>query len=215
MNLLFVDCETTGLDPLVHRPWEVCAVAATLDGTVLRCAEPFLVQLYLTGAEMRAAESAALEIGRFRERRRKVLSNRAKAAMDLADYVRTHSPDELPRLVGIVPSFDVRMLEWLIPAHRQPWHHRIVCARTLAIGQISADPLLTAASVLGSTTTDVLAAYNLEEDPATAHTAAGDVAMTIRLFAAVLGLTVEGAGVSPDIAEARGASAAQRDRINT
>lgn len=28
MNLLFLDCETTGLDPVIHVPWEVAAVRA-------------------------------------------------------------------------------------------------------------------------------------------------------------------------------------------
>ena len=106
-TLTFVDCETTGLDPRIHQPYEVC---------FWREDEPVPVTLDLPHT-LEYADPKALEVGRYFERKfapdddrsgyaRRVLAKRLSGAT----------------LVGCNPGFDAAMLRRFIGT--EVWHYR-------------------------------------------------------------------------------------------
>lgn len=124
MNVIFIDCESTGLEPGRHEPWEVAIVEE--DGTEhVWCWRP-------RSSVVEAADDLALEIGGFH--------NRAPAdrsvddEMSAVDAVAALTEDSI--LVGSNPSFDAGMLApWLRGWGYEPaWHYRTGCVATMAYG---------------------------------------------------------------------------------
>jgi hypothetical protein len=125
-----VDCETTGLDPRTHVPWEVAVVEA--DGTEHSwCWHPH-------PSRVQEATPRALEVGRFFERAPVYVGPglEAQAAAEVAALL----SDDVT-LVGSNPSFDAVMLDgWLRwNGHEPGWHYRTVCVATLAAGRLLGD----------------------------------------------------------------------------
>lgn len=124
MGVLFIDCESTGLDPRVHVPWEVAVVEP--DGTEhVWCWRPVTHVL-------EDASAQALAIGGFHNRAPQMAATEVEHAA-AADIV---ALTEGNVLVGSNPSFDVAMLTpWLRAWGLEPaWHHRPVCVATMAYG---------------------------------------------------------------------------------
>ena len=124
MSVLFVDCESTGLDPRIHVPWEVAIVEP--DGTAhVWCWRPI-------DAILHQADDFALDVGGFRKR--------APSESDIeAEWQAAEAIAELTEgniLIGSKPSFDMEMLTpWLRFWGFEPrWHHRPVCVATMAYG---------------------------------------------------------------------------------
>lgn len=107
--LCFTDVESTGLDPAVHMPWEVCWWREDED-------TPNTVILPHT---LQHAEPIALEINRYHER---------EIVPDWCDPDRWRNVSELAMqltgttLVGCNPGFDIGMLAPLLRC--TPWHYR-------------------------------------------------------------------------------------------
>lgn len=107
--LCFLDCESTGLDPAVHMPWEVCWWRDDED-------TPNTV---LLPHDLSFADPIALEINRYHEREIEPgwcaperWLNVDELAMQLAGVT----------IVGCNPGFDMGMLAPLLRC--QPWHYR-------------------------------------------------------------------------------------------
>lgn len=106
-TLCFIDCETTGLDPRIHQPYEVCVWRET-------DAEPVTYDLPHT---LEFADPTALQIGGYHDRH---------FAPDTKDdgFARRQLVRRLRgvTLVGCNPAFDAAMMRRFIGA--EIWHYR-------------------------------------------------------------------------------------------
>lgn len=191
MGVLFVDCETTGLDPAEHEPWEVAIVQPSGREDVW-CWRP-------SDDVMRNAEPKALEVGHFRDRAPLVADYdyQVEAARTIAELV------DGQVIVGSNPHFDVQMLSAWLAWHGHLWsaHYRPVCAVTMAAGylhnrgwvhRVGQDPV-----DANDDFDDVLAApwrsYDISRAVGIAppaaderHTALGDARWVARLYARLI-----------------------------
>lgn len=127
--VLYVDCETTGLDPQMHPIWEVAAIEA--DGT------EHLWQVKWPRAVLDQAEPIALEINGFEARYDKgacpILTPRESAELFASLSQGLH-------LVGAVISFDEERLRHMHdinlgrPEGKYPWHYRLICVESMLLG---------------------------------------------------------------------------------
>lgn len=105
--LCFIDTETTGLDPRIHQPYEVCWWREDED-------EPCTYRLTHT---LEYADQAALAVSRYWDRGF-VPGEYGLRLRDMAADLRGVT------LVGSNPAFDAAMLTRFIGA--PVWHHRLV-----------------------------------------------------------------------------------------
>lgn len=124
-GVVFVDIETTGLNPGYHDIWEVALIVDE---------EEFTWQMI---PDLTRADSGALRVSRFYER-----ANKAVAAENwdnpqtVAGKVAVLTANR--HLVGAVPSFDAGFLSRFL--HRQgfrdAWHYHLIDVEALAIGYL-------------------------------------------------------------------------------
>ncbi|MFG2307630.1 exonuclease domain-containing protein [Streptomyces sp. NPDC048566] len=126
--LAFVDTETTGLDPLLHDPWEV-AVILRQDGQDEE-------HVFRIAPDLTAATPEALRVNRYHQR---------TAATDWTwddphtAATRISSLLDGAVLIGSNPGFDAEMLATLLGRYfdrSRPWHYRPVDVVTLAAGSL-------------------------------------------------------------------------------
>lgn len=144
-TLVYLDTETTGLDPTRHQVWEI---AYAVDDGPIRST---LVRHTLDNAD-----ADALDIGGYWERATGITNDALKAEFELQALLAGAT------LVGANPAYDAAMLRarW----GRAPWHYRLLDIETYAMPALGLDVpkgLAYIASVLGVKAPD--------------HTAAGDV----------------------------------------
>lgn len=165
-ELCFIDCETTGLDPRIHQPYEVCWWHEEDDLPVTSWLRHDLVH----------ADPKALEIGRYWERR-------AHGAHD-GGHLQVASPRVVAAslqgvtLVGANPAFDAAMLTRYIGA--PVWHYRLIDVETLAMGIFGWDRPLGLSAVAD----ECRDAYGFTI-PTPDHTATGDVRTTRAVYQAL------------------------------
>ena len=107
--LAFTDCETTGLDPRIHQPYEVCIWREDWD-------EP---RTLYPGHTLEFADSFALKVGGYFDREfRPSPDSSLSTPGSLAKYLHGVT------LVGSNPAFDAAMLTRVIGA--PVWHHRMI-----------------------------------------------------------------------------------------
>lgn len=122
-GIAVIDCETTGLDPAVHVPWELAVRVWTPDGW----ATPVTWTWPLTELELAAADPAALDVGGWYERGE--LDDRADAIRARVGIAREIvAATRGMQLAGSNPAYDARMVgDWcrrhLHEADRPPWWH--------------------------------------------------------------------------------------------
>lgn len=130
--VVFIDTETTGLDPNLRLPWEIAMIRVDDDG---RSEEHFYVDV-----PMERADPFALRVGHFYDRHPKYAEAGADARLvstaEAAILVETWTRGAT--LVGAVPSFDVWTLDPLLRAHHllPAWHYQPVDVETLAVGYL-------------------------------------------------------------------------------
>ncbi|MFD4569343.1 exonuclease domain-containing protein [Streptomyces sp. NPDC058467] len=126
--LAFVDTETTGLDPLLHDPWEI-AVILRHDGQDEE-------HVFRIAPDLADATPEALKINRYHER-----TSAPDWKWDDPHIAATclHSLLDGAVLVGSNPAFDAEMLAVLLSQYcgqPRPWHYRTVDIVTLAVGSL-------------------------------------------------------------------------------
>lgn len=183
-RIVFLDTETTSLRH-DRRAWEIGLVLRTDDGSSEHHWFVDADDLDLGGADL-----MSLRIGGFYQRHPDF------CGFDVAqpEAIVLAEVEELTRdaiIVGAVPNFDTEVLSARMRAHHicPSWHYHLVDVETLAAGAMRLPP------PWGFD--DILAAYGLVYDPATRHTASGDVDMVQRLYDAVM------AGAVPSFVGAR------------
>ena len=207
LPLIFLDTETTGLQPSCHTPWEAAWATAIHDPATrsLRIVDEFCAFVLLTMLEEGNADPVALDIGGFNTRYR---HHNAQSKRQVIHALRDHCREiaaltthKVPWLVGAVPSFDHAMISqnwtgW--PGFGQGlWHYQLIDVETLAMGHMTGlhvdsdgvqhdEPM----GMAPIDTTELFSAFGVHQDQATKHTAAGDVLGVIDLYAAVYGLTI-------------------------
>ena len=154
----FVDTETTGLDPDVHRPWEIAVI--------LRDGGPADTEyVWQLRPELDQADPEALKIARFHER---CVTPAGQASWIRPDGLVTGAPAiavaeirhmlDGAYLVGAVPSFDAAVLTALFKDHAElpGWRHRLICVENLVAGtlHLPEPPSLSAAAELVGITVD-------------------------------------------------------------
>lgn len=162
MTLCYIDTETTGLDPRIHQPWEVCYWR---EGE----REPTTVRLPHT---LEHADLQALNIGRYWER---------CGAVDLrgnlgAPWMVAHALRGVT-LVGSNPAFDAAMLTRVIGT--AVWHHRMIDVSNVAMVVANVDRPMGLAEIrewLANSGYDI---------PEPDHTAEGDVRTTRAVYEAL------------------------------
>lgn len=108
-TLCFIDTETTGLDPRIHQPYEVC---------VWREDETYPGTLTLPHS-LEYADQAALRIGGYHERGFTPFETNGQTERRLLMKALTGAT-----LVGSNPAFDAAMMTRFVGT--AIWHHRLV-----------------------------------------------------------------------------------------
>jgi len=182
---VFLDTETTGLNPDTCEIWEIGAILRDEDNADVEYA--WQVRPSLVGAE-----PTGLRIGRYYERGQlhAWLPPAGKRIVhpESEEYT-ISSPNEIAAelaqmldnafLVGAVPWFDERFLQRFLAQYNQAAtnHYHLVDVETLAAGALGLKPKWDFNAVLD--------AYGLKYDEADRHTALGDARMARDLFDAV------------------------------
>lgn len=152
--LVFLDTETTGLDPDRHSVWEVAW--AVDDGPI---------NAGIVVHRLDTADPEALVINRYHDRVQSSYGHGAQA-LDTESALRAALVDAT--IVGANPAFDTAFLRarWGVA----PWHYRMIDVETYAMPVLSYDR----PQGMKRITADLRAAgYEIPEPD---HTAAGDVA---------------------------------------
>jgi hypothetical protein len=158
-QLCFIDTETTGLDPRIHQPWEVCTWLESEPAPQTR-------RLVHT---LQHADQQALAIGGYWKR-----SATTRIEHDVDAFAR--------RLVGVTlvgsnPSFDAAMLTRVVGT--AVWHHRFIDVSNVAMIVLDeARPLGLAAAAAECRARG----YDVPEPD---HTAEGDVRTTRAVYEAL------------------------------
>ena len=164
-TLCFIDTETTGLDPRIHQPYEVCWWRDDMD-------EPMVMRLHHS---LEYADPQALRIGHYWERGNAPGIERALDALELRGFIE-HLRGVT--LVGSNPAFDAAMLTRFIGA--PVWHHRMIDVAQAAMWVLNLDRPIGLADVRERL--NVLHDYDIPEPD---HTAEGDVRTTRAVYEAL------------------------------
>lgn len=182
--LIFLDVETTGLDP-DDEVWEFAAIRREPDGSETT------LHLFVEHDPNRAARLPERFLTDYHARWPgwHARTRRADAAVQIADFLGRRPGGERPHLIGAVVSFDAGHIERLLRAHitmtRPPWHHHVMCVETLAVGWLAARGTKV---VLPWESDDLSRLCGVEPPGDDRHTAAGDADWAMRWFDA-LGVT--------------------------
>lgn len=160
-NLLFLDTETTGLDPRVHDVWEIAF--AVDDGPI---------RSFVLPHSLKTADPKALELNGYWER----YPLGAPADGPHVDPM-LRAEFEGKTVVGANPAFDAAFLfaRWGV----QPWHYRMIDVESVALGFLDYDR----PKGLKGIADDIRNSGH--EIPEPDHTAAGDVATLRAVYRAL------------------------------
>lgn len=190
-RLIFLDTETTGLDPRVHRIWDLAYI-------IRDPGKPDRERQWFLDVPLDRADPFALKVGRYWQRHPQpygpdfngpLSKITGSSEFDIADQVAKDLQDAI--VVGACPWFDDAMLKALLFRQRlmPTWHYHLVDVETLAAGQKCLQPPWDFDRVL--------AAYELTYDEAERHAALGDARMARDLYDAVLRSDAPTAGDKP------------------
>jgi hypothetical protein len=169
MTLCYIDTETTGLDPRIHQPYEVCIWREDWEN-------PNTFGLPHT---LEYADQQALSIGRYFERKCYYRCGDHTTARVIAQHLHGVT------LVGSNPAFDAAMLTRIIGA--PVWHHRMIDVSNVAMVVFDTDRPMGLADV---TTACRERGYDIPEPD---HTAEGDVRTTRAVYEALRAIRKAGA----------------------
>lgn len=131
MSVVFVDTETTGLDPDRHEIWEVAAIWRADSN------DRWIERVWQLPVDLGRADSKSLELNNYHERARPTFSDAlALFANDFASITRGK------HLVGAVISFDEERLRKLLRANGAcpEWHYHLIDVEALVAGKLGIRP---------------------------------------------------------------------------
>lgn len=183
-DVVYIDTETTGLDPLRHAIWEVALITAEEANT-------WLVEL--TPAQIAAADSMALRVGRFEERYLRPRQEKVVRHDNFPSYAcsekvarQVYELTEGKHLVGANPSFDVGFLRPLLESHgfTPGWHYHLIDVEPLMLGVLAERGL---GIPIPWKSTDLSTRLGIAAPTANErHTALGDVRWCQRIFESIV-----------------------------
>jgi hypothetical protein len=181
-KLVFLDTETTGLDPDRHQIWDLAFIRDDVEHE------------YRFEPDLTKADPMALKIGRYYERTLELdwkWNGRAERVPDTAA--------EIARLlygrhiVGAVPSFDDGFLKRFMLANGQAvstWHYHLIDVEALAVGFLANRESHDEGAPMPSPSwkSDELSnALGVDPDEFDRHTALGDARWVKSQYEAVMG----------------------------
>lgn len=169
MKLIFLDTETTGLDPEMHEVWEVGAIVREYDdyGTSIDDEE---LHWFLPLFNFQYADPFALDIGKFWDRYRWP-DPQAYSDTYMSEWCRMFM--QLTKgayIVGAVPNFDIERLDRLCKryGYRLFNHYHLVDVEAMCAGYLREAPPWKSEDIFGKLGMD------MESREAEKHTALGD-----------------------------------------
>lgn len=166
-RIVFVDVETTGLDPDRHEVWEIAIMTrgkSPGDGLFS----------WQVDADLGLADPAALRVNRYYERAEREPEYAPDVAYQLANWTRG------AYLAAANPAFDAAFLARFLRRNGQcpMWHHRLICVESMAMAALG---VLTPMGLRDSAD-----ALDVEYNADDLHTAAGDVRLARDVYDAAL-----------------------------
>lgn len=168
-NVVFVDIETTGLNPWVHEPWEIALIVDDIE------------HVWQVPVNLGKADPQALRVSRFYERRLSILERPEIVAWDVARLTAER------HLVGVNPAFDAAFLGRFLHANgcSEAWHYHLVDVLPFAAGWLygyregsadakGKDGIVDEAAELPWSSTELSLAIGVDPDNFGRHTALGD-----------------------------------------
>jgi hypothetical protein len=187
--LIFLDIETTGLDPVYDDIWEIAAIRREPDG--VESAFHLFVDHDLDRARLLPESFRADHDKRWSP---SVSVTRRAAALTIATFAADRGSGR-PHIVGAVPSFDDRRCGDLLARYdiAVPWHYHLTCVETLAVGYLAGRGDNPAPDVSGRLVdppwdSDGLSkAVGVDPERFDRHTAMGDASWARAIWDAVMG----------------------------
>ena len=172
-GVVFVDCETTGLDPDRHEIWELALIVDDEE------------HVWTVDVDLSKADPGALRVGRYYERlrERKAL---ASAPFEVATQVWYLTSNRT--LVGINPAFDAAFLTRFLHRHGcvPKWHYHVIDVKALAKGWLlGRHPKVPGMNPPWSTD-DLARGLHLSPEGFDRHTALGDARLAKAMYEAVM-----------------------------
>jgi len=164
MNV-YIDTETSGLDPQRNEIWEIALVSDDDEDAV-----------WLLPVDLSRAEPDALRIGRFYER---WSHTKTTPLVEAADAIARLTAGA--HLVGVNPAFDAAFLSVFLRANGYcpAWEYHLVDVLALAAGKLAAEPPWSS-RVLST-------AVGVNPEDYDRHTALGDACWAKAIYEAVIG----------------------------
>lgn len=183
-NVVFIDTETTGLDPDRHEIWELALITGAGEE-----------HLWHLPVDLAKADLIALNIGGYFDR----YGNEDNCCdVGIYDYGWDDFCADMvtltrgKHLVGAIPSFDAQRLERLLRAHGSlaTWHYHLIDIEALAVGyligkgyeHVDDDPLI--APPWNSD--DLSAMLGINRDDYQKHSALGDARWAAAIYEHVM-----------------------------
>lgn len=173
-RLAFLDCETLGLDPLIHPIWELAVITG---------GEEYHWFVRVDDVDRTFADPVALDLNGFTER--------YDHEVALPDYTLASTLASLLAgkvIVGANPHFDlVRIGQWFAAfGAPDPWHYRPVCIESVLygvnLGYLQAESNGSPIDVPWRASELYERVTGLVANDAELHTALGDARMVQRLW---------------------------------
>ena len=202
---VFIDCETTGLDPARHEVWEVAMIVRDPDVGIVDQEHRLLTR----PRDLAAAEPGALRAGRFYQRAVEIDDATSWVVSDepikpvhdgwIDPYTTAFRVAALTagaHLVGANPAFDAAHLTGLLARHMlaPAWHYRLIDVEALVAGAVRWET--------PKSLRDSAEWLDLSIDEEALHTALGDARLARDVYDAV-------------IAPRPGTPAAKRSKVTT
>lgn len=159
-QIVFIDTETTGLDPERHEVWEFAAVWREMG--------EWRERVMQRAVPLGLADPMALKINKYHDR-----FDRAEALSDPTFLSNVERITRGKHLAGAVVSFDERRLGDLLIDHNfcPMWHYHLIDVEALAIGYLAGEGSVIPVPWKSDMLTEELELEVPDEDK---HTALGD-----------------------------------------